>query len=119
MDKMHISGLTLFCIIGTKPVERKKKQKIIFDVVLECDTSKAGRTDNLKDAVNYKTLSDQILSHVCRSKYFLIEKLAHCVSKICLSVPGVKGVTVKVEKPGALQMARSASIEIYRRRGDK
>lgn len=119
MDKMYISGLTISCIIGTKPIERKRKQKIVIDVVLECDMRKAGKTDNLKDTVNYKTLSEKIVLNVSNSNYFLIETLADSISKICLSDPGVKGVTVKVEKPGALKMARSASVEIYRGCGRK
>ena len=50
---------------------------------------------------------------------FLIEKLAETVAGVCLNDSKVKGVMVRVTKPGALDMAHSASVEICRRRGVK
>ena len=60
MDKMYIKGLVLKCIIGTKPEERRIKQRVVVDVVLHCDLRRVGRTDKLDDTVNYKKLSDSI-----------------------------------------------------------
>jgi len=119
MDKMHINGLSFMCIIGTKPEERKKKQKVVIDVGLECELKKAGRSDKLADTVNYKKLADEIASLVRSSKFFLIEKLAETIARVCLNDSKVKGVMVRVTKPGALEMAHSASVEICRRRGVK
>ena len=114
MDKIYIRDIELKCIIGTKPIERKKKQWVAINVVLECDLAKAGRTDRLEDTVNYKTLKDQIADLVEQSRYFLIERMADRVAAICLQTPDVKAVTVTVDKPGALTKACSAAVEIRR-----
>lgn len=116
MDMMHIRDLRVRCIIGTKPAERKKKQAVLINISLECNLSRAGRTDRIEDTVNYKRLTDRIAAFVERSSYFLIEKLAEKIAGICLETAGVKSARVIVDKPGALPMARSAAVEIVRTR---
>jgi len=116
MDKMYIKDLDLRCIIGTRPEERKRKQKVIINVVIECDLRKAGRSDRLSDAINYKTLAEKIGALAGDRKTFLIERLADRVARICLGDKGVKVVTVRVEKPSALANAAGAAVEIRRMR---
>jgi FolB domain-containing protein len=116
MDKMSIRDIKLKCIIGTRPIERKRKQWVVINVALDCDLRKAGRTDRLEDTVNYKQIKDRIAELVEKSRFFLLEKMADRVADICLKVPGVKAVTVTVDKPGALTKARSAAVEIRRRK---
>jgi len=116
MDKMYIRDLTLSCIIGTKPHERRRKQKVIINVVLECDLRKAGKSDRLDDTINYKTLLEDIVSVAGGRKIFLIERLAKKISDVCLKDRGVKAVTVRIEKPSALAHAAGAAVEIRRTR---
>ena len=116
MDRIHIRDLALRCLIGVFPEERREKQDVIINIVLECDLRKAGRTDRLEDTVNYKDLKDRIVQRIEPSKFFLIEKMADCIAGLCLRTRGVKAVTVTVDKPGALTKARSAAVEIRRRR---
>ena len=117
-DKMYIRDLAVQCIIGTKPEERRKKQAIVINIVLECDLGRAGKTDKLEDTVNYKKLAEEISDFSGKSKFFLIEKLAAGIAGICLKREEVKAVTVTVDKPGALAKARSAAVEIRRRRAE-
>lgn len=116
MDLMTIRDIKIDCIIGTKPVERKKKQGIIISVILECDLRKAGRTDRLEDTVNYKKIHDDIVIFVSASKFYLIEKLAEEISRICLKDHRVLSARVMVDKPSALSKASGAGVEIIRRR---
>lgn len=116
MDSMHIRDLRLACIIGTKPAERKKKQNVIINLVLECDLRSAGRSDRLEDALNYHTLLERMSTMVEDSTCFLIEHLAELIAQLCLESRQVKGVTVKVEKPGAFARARGVAVEIRRKR---
>ena len=119
MDKIHICGLEEHCIIGTRPVERDNRQKVVIDITLECDFSKASQTDELSDTVNYKDLKDRICVMVAGSSFFLLEKLAEKVASMCLDTPGVESVTLAVYKPGALTGARTVGVEITRRRKPK
>lgn len=115
-DTMHIRDLKLRCIIGTRPIERRRRQTVILNIALECDLSRAGRTDNLSDTVNYSGLCDRIRAIARSSRFFLIERLAAAVADICLSDHRVKSTTVSVDKPGALPQAAAAAVTITRSR---
>jgi len=114
MDKMTIRDLRLKCFIGTRPAERKRKQAVLVNVALECDLSRAGRTDALKDTVNYARMEERIAALAESSRFFLIERLAERIAQVCLGDRRVKAVTVRVDKPAALPRAASAGVEIRR-----
>jgi len=114
-DLIHIRGVQVDCIVGINDHERVNRQPVIIEIALECDMQKAAETDDIADAVNYKTLKDAVVAHVEQSRYFLVERLAQSVAEICLAVPGVEAVRVSVDKPTALTGARSVGVEIYRR----
>lgn len=116
MDRIHIRDLCLRCIIGIYPHERREKQDVIFNILLSGDFSVAEKSDDIADAVNYKTITKKIIRHVEKSDCFLIERLAGEVAGICLAEKGVSCVTVTVDKPGALRFARSVAVEITRER---
>lgn len=53
-DKIYIRDLALRCIIGVYPEEKREKQDVVINIVLECDHSAAAKSDNLDDAIDYK-----------------------------------------------------------------
>lgn len=114
-DRIHIRDLALRCIIGINPEERREKQDVTINIVMECDLSKAAMSDSLEDTVNYREVKKEIIAMVEASDCYLIERLADEIAEICLQSPLVKGVWVTVDKPGPLRFARSAAVEIYRR----
>jgi D-erythro-7,8-dihydroneopterin triphosphate epimerase len=114
LDTLYINDLIIPCIIGAFEEERKEKQQLIINVALGVDTRKAGKSDNLKDTVNYHELSLQIVEMVESSKFYLLEKLAQKVADICLKEKRVKQVTIRIEKPKAVKMAKSSAIAITR-----
>lgn len=113
-DKMYIRDLGLECTIGTNPEERTIRQKVLINICIECDLSQAGESDELQDTINYKSLTEDISAMVTASEFFLIEKLASEICRICLNCGGVAAATVCVDKPGALDMARSVAVEVRR-----
>jgi dihydroneopterin aldolase/D-erythro-7,8-dihydroneopterin triphosphate epimerase len=116
MDRIHIRDLRLRCIIGVFPEERREKQDIVVNIVLEADLRRAGRSDKLADTVDYKGIKKEILKLVEGSGYLLIEALAEAIAGICLRDRRVRKATVAVDKPGALRFARSVAVEIVRTR---
>ena len=75
---------------------------------------KAGKSDNLFDAVDYSAVEKNIYEAVKNSSFFLLEALADKIAGTCLAFEGVTGVTVKIDKPKAAAFSKSISIEIYR-----
>lgn len=112
MAIIRITELSLKTIIGIFDWERKRKQKVVINVELEFNASKAIKTDDVKDTVDYKVITKKIIQHVEESKYFLLEKMAGSVLKIILDDPKVKRAKVRIDKPGALRFARSVSVEL-------
>ncbi|MBC8492619.1 MAG: dihydroneopterin aldolase, partial [Chloroflexi bacterium] len=47
MDRIYIADLTLHCIIGVFPEERREKQKLIINVTMDADLAAAGKSDEL------------------------------------------------------------------------
>lgn len=118
LDRIEIQDLLLRCIIGINDSERQNKQDVLINIVMWTDTRPAAHSDNIDDAVNYRTITKQIIQHVEASDYFLVERLVGRIAEICLRDPRVQKVRVSLAKPGALRFARSVGVTITRTRDD-
>jgi dihydroneopterin aldolase/2-amino-4-hydroxy-6-hydroxymethyldihydropteridine diphosphokinase len=117
-DRIQIKDLHLRTIIGIGEEERRARQDVLINIILHTDTRAAERSDDINDALNYRTLTKRVIKLVEDSQFYLIEKLAAEIAALCLDDPRVEGVSVAVEKPGAVRFARSVGVEIYRTRAD-
>ncbi|MBN1134960.1 MAG: dihydroneopterin aldolase [Anaerolineae bacterium] len=117
-DLIQIQDLLLRAIIGINEEERRNRQDVLINITLYADTRPAGASDNIEDAVNYRTITKQVIKQVEESSFYLVEKMAAEIAAICLQEPRVEAVDVRVEKPGALRFARSVGVEIHRTRSD-
>ncbi|MBS3812371.1 dihydroneopterin aldolase [Candidatus Bipolaricaulota bacterium] len=113
-DKIKINDLTIPCTVGTEDFEREMKQKLIVSLEIVTDATTAGITDDLGDTIDYSKLSDDIYEMVAQEKPYLIEAAAQQIARLALSFEGAREVTVFVQKPSALPLARSAEVEITR-----
>lgn len=118
MDKILIKDLLLRGIIGINPEERVNKQDILINMVIFADIRKAAASDDIADAVNYKSITKRIIAHVEESPDYLVEKMVTDIARIVITEFGVERVQVRLEKPGALRFADSVGIEIERTRED-
>jgi FolB domain-containing protein len=118
MDKIIIKDLLLRSIIGINDDERVNRQDILINIVMYADARSAGVSDQIADAINYRTITKRIISHVEGSSNYLVEKLVADIAQIILIEFPVDRVVVRVEKPGALRFAESVGIEIDRTRED-
>lgn len=119
LDRVQIHDLLLRCIVGINPDERDKPQDVLFNLTLYVDVRRAGATDDIVDAVNYKEVTKRVIGLVENSRFYLVEKLATEVARLILTeYPAVARVTVQIEKPGALRFARSVGVLIERTAAD-
>lgn len=116
MDRIFIRDLRTRCIIGINEDERREKQDVIVNLILYADLSRAGRTDRIEDAADYRAIKKRVLAAVEASEFHLVEALAEAIAGICLDDPKVQEVRVQVEKPSALRFARSVGARILRGR---
>jgi len=115
LDRILIKDLRLRGILGINPEERVNEQEILVNAVLWADTRPAAASDDIDDAVNYRTITKELIAHIRQGKPMLVERLVQELVDICFAMePRIKKVEMTVEKPGALRHARSVGIHISR-----
>ena len=118
MDQVFITDLEARGIIGINDWEREKPQKILINLVLFTNLKAIGKSDNIQDGVNYRTIAKLAQAHAEKAARFTVEALAEDLAQLCLKETGVQKVRVRVEKPGAVRFARSVGVEIERTKAD-
>lgn len=119
MDKVFIKDLMVRGIIGVSEKERSAPQDIVINVVMYTDITKGAETDDIEHCTNYRTAAKSIIAFVEQSSRFTVEALSCDIAGICLELPGVQKVKVRVEKPGAVRFSKSVGVEIIRKRMDE
>ena len=107
---IRILNLRLRTYIGFNPEEIEKKQDIIINGTIRYDSSLANNTDNEEDALNYKTITKRIISHVEENRFHLLEKLTSDLLKITMKSSQVQEASFTIDKPNALRFADSVSL---------
>lgn len=115
MDKIIIEGLELDCNIGVSDMERAEKQKIVVDIDMFVDFGKAGKSDKIEDTVNYSEVCDEVLE-IAKKECRLLECLAENIANCVLGKFNIEKIIVKVKKEGALKCAKSAAVQIERKK---
>jgi FolB domain-containing protein len=87
--------------------------------VLSTDIQKAAQTDNIADCVDYEKVANQVKAHAETSKRLTVEALAEDLARICLGMPGVQRVNIRVEKTQAIPYTGSVGVEIEREVGSE
>jgi D-erythro-7,8-dihydroneopterin triphosphate epimerase len=117
LDRVFIRDLLLRGIVGINPEERRNRQDIVINVTMWADTRRAGASDDIADAVNYRSVAKAIIRHVEEGEPMLVERLVAEIARLCCECDSrVQAVEVTVEKPGALRFARSVGVTIHRTR---
>ncbi|MCS7010344.1 MAG: dihydroneopterin aldolase [Anaerolineales bacterium] len=114
MDEIFIRNLTVRAILGVNPQERRMPQRVVISIRLGVDTRPAGLSDRLDETVDYAQLAKEVRLHAQQAKRLTVEALAEDIAHLCLQRRGVRHVSVRVEKPDAVQGAESVGVEIER-----
>jgi D-erythro-7,8-dihydroneopterin triphosphate epimerase len=116
-DRIFIRDLTVTGIIGINPEERVTPQQVRINATLWVDTRRAAASDEIADAVNYRSVTKAMIAHVESGQPMLVERLAAELAELCLAGDRrIEAVELSVEKPGALRHADSVGITIHRSR---
>ncbi len=117
LDRIHIFDLEVDGILGIKPDERINKQTLRVNVTMWADTRPAAASDDIDDAVNYRTVTKAMIAHIEQGEPMLVERLIQELADICFATDHrIEHVRVRLEKPGALRHADSVGITIDRSR---
>ncbi len=97
-DKIRLVNIQLYGYHGVEASEREGGGKYAIDVELTTDTRRAGATDDLADAIDYKAVYRTVRDVEGRRNYTLLEALAENVAAALLDSFSLAQVTVRVRK---------------------
>jgi len=117
MDKIKLSALTVNTVIGIWDWEKRNPQKVVFDIEVSTDISKASKSDSIKEALDYKTISKRVKQYALENHFELIETLAEKVAEIILNEFEVSWVKLTISKPYAIRDSKNVSLTIERSKG--
>lgn len=113
-DMVFIKGLKVDAVIGVYEWEQQITQPLIFDIEMVGCQYKASQTDDIHDAINYKSVSERVAEVCVANKVALLERLAHLVAEMILAEFAPEKVTVTIHKPTAIKEADSVGVKITR-----
>jgi FolB domain-containing protein len=117
-DRILIKDLLARGIIGLNDWEREKRQDILINMELYVDARAAARSEDIADALDYRSLTRDVLAHAESAGHHLVETLAHEIGRIAVVGHGAERAVVRVEKPGAVRFARMVGVEVERTAAD-
>ena len=102
MDKIEIRDLEIFANHGVFPEETALGQKFVVSAVMYTETRPAGLTDELSASINYGEVSHMITDFLQKNTYKLLEAaVENLAGTLLLSLPLLKKITLRIEKPWA------------------
>lgn len=113
MGTLFLRKLPVDCIIGVHPHERGSRQRLLLNVTLETDFSRAAGSDALADALDYTALAERIETFARAGRFRLIETLAERLADD-LFTEAVTSLQVEVWKPAALPGSRQVGVRATR-----
>ena len=118
-DKIILKDFEVIGRHGCSEEERKHTQPFIVDAELYLDLSRAGKSDDLGDTIDYVAVLDDIKKIVGGAPRNLIETVAQEIADFLLRryllLDGVK-ITLRKPAPPVKEKFSGASVEIIRRR---
>jgi len=114
MDLVLIEGLEVRTVIGIYDWEREIRQTVRLDLEMAWDISKAGKSDNIEDTLDYKAVSKRLIDFVEASEFGLIESLAEHCAAIVRDEFHVSWLRLKMSKPGAVRGSENVAVLIER-----
>ncbi|MDN4501142.1 dihydroneopterin triphosphate 2'-epimerase [Alteromonadaceae bacterium BrNp21-10] len=107
---IRIKNLRLRTYIGINEDEIQNRQDVVVNVKIQYSADQATDSDNMDDALNYRTITKRIIELVENNRFSLLEKLTADVLNIAAEHPWVKFAEVEIDKPHALRFADSVSL---------
>ena len=114
--KVFIKDLTLDIFIGIHNFEKKKKQKVRFNIEIMTDPNINPSKKNMSTILNYETIVSKIYLLVKKKHHDLLEELAENIFNVIFKFRLVKKVKIKIEKLEIIKETESVGINVSKTR---
>jgi dihydroneopterin aldolase len=109
--KVIIKNLILNMFIGIHNFEKKKKQRVRFNIEVVTNPYIKPSNKDLSTILNYEDLINKIKFLVKKQHHDLIEDLAENIFKIIFQNKLVKKTNIKIEKLDIIKNSESVGVE--------
>ena len=110
--KILIRDLVLKISVGIHDFEKKKKQRVKFNLDINTDPSLVPDDNNLNSIINYEDVIKNIKKITNKKHYLLLETLAEKIFLKLFENIRVKKVKLRIEKLDVFKNTSSVGIEI-------
>jgi len=109
---IRIKNLRLRTYIGIKEEEIQNRQDVVINAVIRYRADKAVAFNHIEEALNYRTITKQVIAHVEDNRFLLLERMTREVLDLAMAHEQVLTAQVEIDKPHALRFADSVSITL-------
>ena len=114
--KVVIKNLILNIFIGIHDFEKKKKQRVRFNIEVETNPNTKPSNKDFSTIIDYETLVNKIKELVKKQHHELLEELAENIFKIIFQNKLVKKANIKLEKLHIMRESESVGVDITKNR---
>lgn len=100
-DRITLTRLAVTTPHGVLAHEKREPQRFFVDIVIECDLSRAGSSDDLGRTISYAEIAQEAEQIMLQPPVDLIEHLAEQIAASVLQRVAAEAVEVTVHKPDA------------------
>lgn len=109
---IRIKNLRLRTYIGIKDEEIHNQQDVLINASIHYNADKAISENCIESALNYRTITKQIIELVEDNRFALLERMTNEILSIIMTHKDVIEATVEIDKPYALRYADSVSVSL-------
>ena len=117
--KILIKDLVLKMLVGIHYFEKKKKQRVRFNLVINIDQNLIPNDKDLKSIVNYEQVIKTIMMITSRKHYPLLETLAEKIFLKLFENLRIKKILLRIEKLDVIKNTTSVGIELEKTRSNE
>ena len=117
--KILIKDLVLNMLVGIHNFEKKKKQRVRFNLIINIDQNLISNDKDLKSIVNYEQIIKTITKITSRKHYLLLETLAEKIFFKLFENPRIKKILLRIEKLDIIKNTTSVGIELEKTRSNE
>ena len=117
--KVLIKDLVLKMLVGIHSFEKKKKQRVKFNLVINIDQNLVPNDRDLKSIVNYEQVIMVIKKIISRKHYTLLETLAEKIFEKLFENLRIKKILLRIEKLDVIKNTTSVGIELEKTRSNE
>ena len=117
--KVLIKDLVLKILVGIHNFEKKKRQRVKFNLVINVDQNLVANDKDLKSIINYEQVI-KIIEKITAKKHFpLLETLAEKILSKLFENFRIKKILLRIEKLDVIKNTTSVGIEIEKAKSNE